>query len=143
MSGVGFSELVILFLIGLIVLGPERLPRVANQLGNWIGQARRMTRVMKRQLQDELDVEKMPDIKPPGASVPGGEQQAASQPANENDDTFSPAHGVDGVGSGVDDDIAPDISSVPDHGVKADEVLAAGDTLEQDDIPGEDKEDRS
>ena len=30
-----------LFLIGLIVLGPERLPRVANQLGSWLGQARR------------------------------------------------------------------------------------------------------
>ena len=54
MSGIGFSELVILFLIGLIVLGPERLPRVANQLGTWLGQARRMTRVMTRQLEDEL-----------------------------------------------------------------------------------------
>ena len=43
MSGIGFSELIILFVIGLIVLGPERLPRVANQLGGWIGQARRMT----------------------------------------------------------------------------------------------------
>jgi sec-independent protein translocase protein TatB len=54
MSGVGFFELVILFMIGLVVLGPQRLPKVANQLGTWIGQARRMTRVMKRQLEDEL-----------------------------------------------------------------------------------------
>ena len=56
MSGVGFFELVILFMIGLVVLGPQRLPKVANQLGTWIGQARRMTRVMKRQLEDELDL---------------------------------------------------------------------------------------
>jgi Sec-independent protein translocase protein TatA len=34
MSGIGFWELIILFLIGLIVLGPERLPRVAGQLGS-------------------------------------------------------------------------------------------------------------
>ena len=54
MSGVGFFELVILFMIGLVVLGPQRLPKVANQIGSWIGQARRMTRVMKRQLEDEL-----------------------------------------------------------------------------------------
>jgi len=56
MSGIGFFELVILFMIGLVVLGPQRLPKVANQLGTWIGQARRMTRVMKRQLEDELDL---------------------------------------------------------------------------------------
>ena len=37
MSGIGFFELIILFFIGLIVLGPERLPRVANQIGSWIG----------------------------------------------------------------------------------------------------------
>jgi Tat protein translocase TatB subunit len=58
MSGIGFFELLILFLIGLIVLGPERLPRVANQIGTWLGQARRMTRVMKRQLEEELDFDK-------------------------------------------------------------------------------------
>ena len=65
MSGVGFSELIILALIGLIVLGPERLPRVASQIGRWLGQARRMTRVMRRQLEDELDFEKELTIRPP------------------------------------------------------------------------------
>jgi len=64
MSGVGFFEFVILFMIGLVVLGPKRLPKVANQLGTWIGQARRMTRVMKRQLEEELDLsEDFKDLK--------------------------------------------------------------------------------
>lgn len=70
MSGIGFSELIILFVIGLIVLGPERLPRVANQLGDWIGQARRMTRMMKQQLEDELDLEKELRIQPPALQAP-------------------------------------------------------------------------
>ena len=56
MSGIGFWELIILSLIGLIVLGPKRLPQVANQLGEWIGQAKRMTRVMRRQLEEEFDL---------------------------------------------------------------------------------------
>ncbi|MBT5218218.1 MAG: Sec-independent protein translocase TatB, partial [Woeseia sp.] len=43
MFGVSGGELIILLLIGLVVLGPERLPRVANQIGGWLGQARRMT----------------------------------------------------------------------------------------------------
>jgi sec-independent protein translocase protein TatB len=97
MSGVGFSELLILFLIGLVVLGPERLPRVANQLGTWIGQARRMTRVMKRQLEDELRLEEKPNtIKPATVSKP-----EYVTPANDADDTFSPDHGPDEPGSGV------------------------------------------
>lgn len=56
MSGIGFWELIILSLIGLIVLGPKRLPQVANQLGEWIGQAKRMTRVMRRQLEEEIEL---------------------------------------------------------------------------------------
>ena len=55
MSGIGFWELIILFLIGLIVLGPKRLPHVANQIGEWIGQAKRMTRWMRRQLYEEVE----------------------------------------------------------------------------------------
>jgi sec-independent protein translocase protein TatB len=100
MSGIGFWELIILFLIGLIVLGPERLPRVANQLGSWLGQARRMTRVMKRQLEDELNFEKDFDIKPPS-------REPSKQPetvAPRDDDDYSPQHEADEPGSGVDDD---------------------------------------
>jgi len=81
MSSVGFSELLILFVIGLIVLGPERLPRVASQIGSWIGQARRMTRSMKRQLEEELDFGNDFRIQPPDLGIP------------RDDDTYSPVHG--------------------------------------------------
>lgn len=80
MSSVGFSELLILFVIGLIVLGPERLPRVASQIGNWIGQARRMTRTMKRQLEDEINFDPDFKIQPPALGIP------------RDDDTYSPLH---------------------------------------------------
>jgi len=97
MSGIGFWELIILSLIGLIVLGPERLPRVANQLGSWLGQARRMTRVMKRQLEEELDLDKNLGIKPP----------PPTKPKNDEDDSYSPAHDADSAGAGVGDDETP------------------------------------
>ena len=99
MSGIGFWELIILSLIGLIVLGPERLPRVANQLGNWLGQARRMTRVMKRQLEDELNFENDLNIKPPN-------REPSSRPTNttpRDDDEFSEAHEKGEIGTGVPD----------------------------------------
>ncbi|MEO1204392.1 MAG: Sec-independent protein translocase protein TatB [Pseudomonadota bacterium] len=88
MSGVGFSEFLILLVIGLIVLGPKRLPQVASQVGNWIGQARRMTRVMKRQLEDELDLDKQLNI---GGSL-SSSTPPSSHPPPRDDDTFSPMH---------------------------------------------------
>lgn len=57
MSGIAPSELFLIVVIGLIILGPKRLPQVANQLGSWLGQARRMTRMMKRQLEDEINLD--------------------------------------------------------------------------------------
>ena len=57
MFDIGFWELIILFGIGLIVLGPERLPKVAMQVGNWAGQARRMARTLTTQMRAELDTD--------------------------------------------------------------------------------------
>jgi len=137
MSGVGFWELIILLLIGLIVLGPERLPRVANQLGGWLGQARRMTRVMKRQLDDELNIEKHLDIVPPARtqhSSPGGYQApvAETPPVDDDyDDTYSPAHDKDSAGTGVhDDDVVADVAETEaDEPVVAETETSADDTV--------------
>ena len=85
MSGIGGSEFLLLCLIGLLILGPERLPRVARQVGGWIGKARRMTRALQRQLEDELDTEKNIGINPKDLSP-----EALLSP--RDDDTYSPLH---------------------------------------------------
>jgi len=112
MSGIGFSELIILFLIGLIVLGPERLPRVANQLGGWLGQARRMTRVMKRQLEDELNLEKEFSINPSQTVHNPDYVTPANKTSEEVSDTYSPAHEESDLGTGVGDDVVSDEAEV-------------------------------
>lgn len=45
----------VLFLVGLLVLGPRELARVARQLGSWVGRARRTAMELRRQLERELD----------------------------------------------------------------------------------------
>jgi len=50
----GFQELVVLFVIGLLILGPERLPRVAAQIGRWVGKARRTANQLRYQLEREI-----------------------------------------------------------------------------------------
>ena len=55
MFDVGFWELVLLFGIGLMVLGPEKLPQVASKVGRWVGQARSMAGQLTRQIRDEIE----------------------------------------------------------------------------------------
>jgi len=66
LSGIGFSELVVLLVIGLLILGPERLPRVATQIGRWVGRARRTANQLRYQLEREIalaDIEEKPKNK--------------------------------------------------------------------------------
>ena len=54
MFDVGFSELVLIALLALIVLGPKRLPEVAQAAGRWLGRLRRFMNDVKRDLDNEL-----------------------------------------------------------------------------------------
>ena len=88
MSGIGGSEFILLCLIGLLILGPERLPRVARQLGGWVGKARQRTRSMQRQLEDELNAEKNLGFDP--NELKGLDPRELVTP--RDDDTYSPLH---------------------------------------------------
>ena len=56
MFEVGFTELLVIFVLALVVLGPEKLPRLAAQVGRWIGRARAMARQFREQLEEEVNV---------------------------------------------------------------------------------------
>jgi sec-independent protein translocase protein TatB len=51
MFGIDFSEILVIFAIALVVLGPEKLPRVAATVGRWLGRARAMARQFRDQLE--------------------------------------------------------------------------------------------
>jgi sec-independent protein translocase protein TatB len=59
MLDVGFSEILLTSAIALIVLGPERLPKVARQVGNWLGRARVMARQLSEQLEREVSADEL------------------------------------------------------------------------------------
>ena len=55
MFDVGFLELAVILVLGLLVLGPERLPKAAQKIGYWFGKARRYVEGMKSQVEAEFD----------------------------------------------------------------------------------------
>lgn len=55
MGGVGFSELLLLALIMLLVVGPKRLPEVARTVGRWTRHARSAWDSLKSEFQGEMD----------------------------------------------------------------------------------------
>jgi sec-independent protein translocase protein TatB len=54
MFEVGFTEIILIFGIALLVLGPARLPKLAADLGRWAGRARAMARQLRTQLEQEV-----------------------------------------------------------------------------------------
>lgn len=54
-----FWELSLIFLIALVVFGPERLPGLARSVGLWVGRARATLRNLNEQIERELAAEEM------------------------------------------------------------------------------------
>jgi sec-independent protein translocase protein TatB len=54
---IGATELLLVAIIGLIVVGPERLPRLARSIGLWVNRARRQMTTIQREINRELEME--------------------------------------------------------------------------------------
>ena len=59
MFDIGFWELAVVGVIALLVIGPERLPKVARLTGFWIGKARSMTASVRQEIREELYAEEI------------------------------------------------------------------------------------
>lgn len=59
----GFSELLLTGVVMLIVLGPERLPKVAHQAGVWLGKIRRFSSNMKAEFNRQAELESLRQVR--------------------------------------------------------------------------------
>ena len=64
MFGIGMTELLVILVIGLLVLGPKRLPELARSLGRGLAEFRRASGEIRREF---LDVQESARIDPPTA----------------------------------------------------------------------------
>lgn len=59
---IGFSEILVVSVIGLIVIGPKRLPQTARFLGHFVGRIQRQIAGVKADIKREMDLEDMKNI---------------------------------------------------------------------------------
>lgn len=135
MFEVGFTEIVLIFGIALLVLGPARLPKLAADLGRWAGRARTMARQLRAQLEQETQFDPLKDIKSamnapahtihpaPAPSAGAADAASRSAPAQAAESVSPPvgAHAdapADPVNSPPDADASPDktVADEPKHG---------------------------
>ncbi|MCL7420721.1 MAG: Sec-independent protein translocase protein TatB [Methylobacter sp.] len=62
MFDIGFSELCMVGLVALLVIGPERLPKAARIAGFWIGKTRHMVASVKAEIKEELQAEEIRQV---------------------------------------------------------------------------------
>jgi sec-independent protein translocase protein TatB len=92
MFGIDFSEILVIFGIALVVLGPEKLPKLAQTIGRWVGRARGMARQFREQLEQEAEaLQRTTDLRakapapPPTAMADYASAAAAHGPAPDPD----------------------------------------------------------
>lgn len=59
MFDIGFSELLVIGIVALVVIGPERLPKVARTVGTWLGKLNRYAAQVKEDVNREMRLEEL------------------------------------------------------------------------------------
>jgi Tat protein translocase TatB subunit len=81
MFGIGMTELLVIFAIALVVLGPKKLPEIARSLGRGLAEFRRASSDMRREF---LDVSE--ETRPLSPAAPAGPSEAVAAPCRSPGD---------------------------------------------------------
>ena len=76
MFELGFSELLLTGIVALVVLGPERLPKVARTAGQWLGKIRRFAADMKGEFGRQIEAAELREVKDGVESAVRGVQES-------------------------------------------------------------------
>jgi len=94
MFDVGFWELVFIAIIALLIVGPERMPKIARTAGLWFGKARGFVSSVKQDIDRELAAEELKAVIKKQAAVPELEElidEISGEPLKADEHSDSPA----------------------------------------------------
>lgn len=85
MFDVGFSEIVLIAVVALIVIGPERLPKTARTLGHLFGRLQRYVNEVKADISREMELDELKKLQQEVKSAAQDIEQSVSNMKNEVD----------------------------------------------------------
>ena len=88
MLNLGTGEVLVILVVALLVLGPDKLPGAARQAGRWLGELRRLSSGFQSELRDALQepVDQTPRSATPAPPAP----PSADEPADETETETEP-----------------------------------------------------
>lgn len=85
MFDVGFSEILLILLVSLVVIGPERLPKVARTMGNLWGRTRRYVNRIKQDVSSSMELEELREIERKAQAEADALQRSIQQVSSDID----------------------------------------------------------
>lgn len=97
MFNVGGGEMIVIFLLALVVLGPDKLPEAARKVGRVLTELRRMSQGFQDEVKSAIDVTGTAQTSPgPRLSAKPADGEAKAEPAASGSD--EPGPGTPGAG---------------------------------------------
>jgi sec-independent protein translocase protein TatB len=94
MFDIGWSELLVIAAVALVVIGPKELPGVLRSIGHWMGKIRRMASEFQSQFQEAMREAEMADLKKHADDL-----NAAANSLTSDFDPYGIARDVDAAAS--------------------------------------------
>ena len=91
MFDIGFSEMLVIGLVALIVIGPERLPRVARTLGHLAGRLQRYVADVKADINREVELEELRKMKDTVQQAASGFESSVQSELNKTESELNAA----------------------------------------------------
>ena len=114
MFDIGFSELLVIALVALIVIGPERLPKVARTLGHLFGRMQRYVNDVKADISREIELEELRKMQTSMEDAARSFQSSVSKEVSETESEFNKlAQAAQPAPDPYPDSPAPDPSAKP------------------------------
>ena len=88
MFDIGFSEIVVIAVVALIVIGPERLPKTARMLGHLFGRLQRYVNEVKADINREMELDELRRLR---QEVKGAASEFELMPPNRNEANSKPS----------------------------------------------------
>jgi sec-independent protein translocase protein TatB len=85
MFDLGFSELMVIALVALIVIGPERLPRVARTLGHLAGRLQRYVADVKADINREVELDELRKMRDSVQEAASGVESSFREELNQTE----------------------------------------------------------